>query len=330
MKQLLWCLALVLVVLNHVSAQKQDTLKIAHFNTENLFDTEDDPAIDDAEFLPSSKLEWTEERYTIKLSRIEEVIEALGFPEVLSLCEVENKRVLEDLLKQPKLAALDYQIVHHNSPDGRGIDVAFLVRKRLGKPVNVIAKGVDLGPNSFPTRDILVLQLKSGKQDLFFTANHWPSRRGGESSSAKRVAAAKAALAIVDSLNKKYPQSPIVMMGDFNDTPVDTSIKLILLQSEKQSWGFNPFLTLAEKGDGSHFYKGAYSMLDQIICSNQLMNGKSFRYVNQSAKVNKFPFMTEQEGKYQGAPKRTYVGSKYMGGYSDHFPVSIQIVRLNP
>ncbi len=329
MKQLSSLLAVFLFAVTLVYAQKQDTLKIAHYNTENLFDTIDDPAIDDAEFLPDGKMQWTMERYQTKLSRIEEVVEALGFPDVLSLCEVENKKVLEDLLRQPKLKKLDYQIVHHNSPDGRGIDVAFLVRKRLGKPAKMMAKGVDLGANSFPTRDILVLQIKSGKQDIFFTANHWPSRRGGESSSVKRMAAAKAAVAIVDSLEKKYPQAPIVMMGDFNDTPTDSSIRLTLLNGEKK-WGFNPFLPLSEKGEGTHYYKGEYSMLDQIICSNQLNAKKAFSYVNGSAKVNKFPFLTEQEGKYQGAPKRTYVGNKYMGGYSDHFPISIQILRQRP
>lgn len=327
MKRLFGIIGVMLVILGQAKAQKQDTLKFAHFNTENLFDSEDDPAIDDAEYLPTSKLEWTPERYNIKLSRIEEVIEALGFPHVLSLCEVENKKVLEDLLKQPKLSKLDYQIVHHNSPDGRGIDVAFLVRKQFGKPDGTVAKGVDLGPNSFPTRDILLLRVKSGKQDFFFTANHWPSRRGGESSSTKRIAAAMAAVSIVDSISQKFPHSPLVMMGDFNDTPQDSSIKLFLLNGQTKNWGFNPFFPLSEQGDGSHFYKGAYSMLDQIICSKQLEQGKEFSYVPGSAKVNKFAFMTEQEGKYQGAPKRTYVGNKYMGGYSDHFPVSIQVLR---
>jgi predicted extracellular nuclease len=330
MNRMLGIIWVLLMGVTSVCAQQQDTLRFAHFNTENLFDTEDDPAIDDAEFLPSSKLEWTPERYSIKLGKIEEVFEALGFPDVISLCEVENMRVLEDLLKQPKLAKLDYQIVHRNSPDGRGIDVAFLVRKQFGKPVNVVGKGVDLGPNSFPTRDILVLQVKSGKHDFFFTANHWPSRRGGESSSAKRMAAARAALSIVDSLGKKFPQAPLVMMGDFNDTPQDTSIRLVLLEGKEKSWGFNSFFSLAEQGEGTHFYRGEYSMLDQIICSKQLENGKHFSFVPGSARVHRFSFMTEQDGKYKGAPKRTYVGNKYMGGYSDHFPVSIQVLRKKP
>lgn len=319
------CLAIAI----SANAQKKSSLSIGFYNVENLYDTKDDPGVDDAEFLPDSKNQWTQERYKKKLENLSQVIDSMGNgPSILGLCEVENREVLEDLIKTDRLKAKEYGIVHENSPDRRGIDVALIYKKSDFKPIyHQIVRLVKEDEPNFLTRDILLVKGSLNNVPVYFMVNHWPSRRGGEGVSVpKRVFAAKTARMVMDTILAKNAQSAIVLMGDFNDEPIDSSIAKVLgaspiLESEKP-YCFNLMGPLKAGGDGSHYYNNTPHMLDQIIVTPTLLKENTpMRVKKGSASVYRPIWMQESNPKYKGNPLRTYVGAKYLGGYSDHFPV---------
>ena len=313
-------------------------LVIAFYNQENLFDTEDDPSIDDAEFLPGSPKKWTPERYQRKLENMSRVISQLGSPagpDILGLCEVENAKTVQDLANQPVLNG-SYGFVHFDSPDGRGIDVALLYRKDRFRPINQQSRRItDPDAPEFKTRDILVVTGVLVTNDtMSILVNHWPSRRSGNTSVYKRKLAAQTAKSICDSLMKCFAKDYIVVMGDLNDEPDDESVRNVFgakaTQEQTLSEGFfNAMSPLKEQGKGSHLYKNQWGMLDQIILSYDLLpkhKAKGLAYISGSAAVFKADFLLETDPKYKGNPLRTYVGNdKYLGGYSDHLPVFIHL-----
>jgi len=298
----------------------QKSFSVGHYNLENLFDTIDQPQVKDEEFLPNGKNQWNSERYIKKLNRMSQAIAGLNDGKglaILGVCEVENEQVLKDLVKQKSIKKFGYQVAHINSRDPRGIDVAFLYQPKMAKLVQLLAFQPDRFADSpFLSRPILLFEAKTSKGTLYILENHWPSRSGGtEISAPRRLATAKLLAHLADSLERANPSAQIIAMGDFNDEPTDVSMQLIKnathLINAMESW---------PKEEGTHFYQKEWSKLDQILY-NQAWN-----FAPPVAKAEKLPFLLEQEGKFKGNPFRTYVGPKYLGGYSDHLPVTMKII----
>ena len=298
--------------------QAQQIQTVAFYNVENLFDTIDGPN-DDAEFLPAAESKWNTEKYNAKLEHIRQVMAALNMPMIIGVCEIENRGVLADVIGQDKR----YGIVHYDSPDARGIDVALLYRKDLLRLKSSGKIRFTLPGDSIPTsRDIVWAQYQYKKESLYVLVNHWPSRRSGADESApRRLMAAQMAGQFIDSLQKNDPKAKIILMGDLNDHPQDAAPQLIasklIPQITKSSGAFG----------GSYNYKNEWDVLDHIFISSNTLSGK-IQVQTESGKIHDFPYLlTEYKG--QTVPNRTYAGSKYLGGYSDHLPVSIQVI-LHP
>ncbi len=309
---------------------------IASYNVENLFDTEDGPN-DDNEFLSNSPKQWNNEKYQKKLERLSEVIlkmhpQNIG-PDIIGLIEVENKKVIEDLMNYGKLSEQKYQIVHYESADKRGIDVALCFKSaNISFIKSEFYRPHDDMDTSFFTRDILHVTLLMGKKDtVHFFVNHWPSRRGGEESEEKRILVADLLEKKIDSLRTLNLHTKIVVMGDFNDNPANWSISETLKAHKKKEevreghlW--NAMVDLAFKGIGTHKYKNEWNMLDQFMLSHSLVNAKKgIRFYE--AFVFNPDFIQEKDEKYKGSPFRTFVGNKYIGGYSDHFPILLILAK---
>lgn len=316
----------------HGQAQKKNhkSIIVGFYNLENLFDTIDDPATNDAEFLPEGTYKWTAERYQAKLSNMAKAIAAIGSdinlegPAIIGLAEVENPGVLQDLINTPPLKGKGYKIVHYDSPDERGIDVALLYKPSLFTVINSTSNRLVIpGEPGFYTRNQMVVTGKLEGEQLSLIVNHWPSRRSGP---AYREKAAVLCRHLSDSLSVKYKNAKIIIMGDLNDDPTDNSVAVSLGAKgvkEKITKGelFDPMVVILENGSGSLTYKGKWNLFDQIIVSEPLLDMKTKGWKYDKAAVFSAPFLLEQEGKYAGNPLRTFVGEKYFGGYSDHLPV---------
>ncbi|MBL7968003.1 MAG: endonuclease [Prolixibacteraceae bacterium] len=321
-----------------VVGQKKDLnpeLSFLFYNVENLFDCDDDSLTSDDEFTPGGTRGWTKSRLYDKLDRLSKVILAAGKwnpPVVVGLCEIENEKVLQMLANNPSLKKYNYKIIHKESPDERGIDVAMLYRADLFRPFDYQNIAVfDSTDRSFKTREILqVSGVLNGCDTLHFFVNHWPSRYGGIMETAKyRTLAAKELKTAIRHSEKKYSQPKIVCMGDFNDQPFDESLMVILDESEgngklvnlSSEWQKNEIKTL----------KNEYSweIFDQWIVSDSFLKSNScFRFLN--AEIVTFPFLLENDNKFGGVkPKRTYVGFKYQEGFSDHLPILIRLKMIN-
>ena len=318
------------LLFSSLQAQKKE-FTIAFYNVENLYDTINDPEIDDEEFLPQGKNKWNGERFSRKIDNLAKVIDSLGGgPSILGLCEVENKYVLEELIRHPRLAAKGYGIVHRNSPDKRGIDVAMIYKLADFKPDGSTGLRVQLpGDSAYPTRDILLVNGKLNGKPVHIFVNHWPSRRGGEEESkAKRMAAALVARASIDSIQKLDPKARIILMGDLNDQPSDASVS-IGLKAEGQDGKsdlLNLTAALAARGEGSHSYKEAWNMLDNLVVSRNMADTKKgIRVVASSTAIYNPIWMHDKYSRHKGAPYRTYAGPKFIGGYSDHYPVYFKV-----
>lgn len=297
---------------------------VVSYNVENLFDTKDDPAINDEDFLPNGKLHWADDRYRQKLDHLAEAITWAGDgpPVIVGLAEVENATVLKDLIGTGPLKNGGYTIIHFDSPDERGIDVALLVRSAYANVLHAEPLHVDLGSDR--TRDVLyvVLQLAGGDTLRIFQ-NHWPSRSGGERVSApKRMAAARVVRSKLDDLFATALKAKVLIMGDFNDYPDDASIRN----------GLHAACDLSAKADlfdlmcmdqppqgGSYQYQGQWGWLDQMIVTKALMSGSGLTIGPASAcRDERLLF---KHPKYGLSPDKSYSGGHYKGGYSDHLPV---------
>lgn len=321
-------------------AQKNTSSIIAFWNVENLYDTINDPTIDDEEWLPTAKSNWNTEKYIKKLANISSIISKIGVEQnkdgaaIIGLAEIENKSVLEDLVKMPKIISRKYEIVQYNSPDKRGIDVAFLYNPKYFTLSSSSVHTVKLpGDSAHPTRDQLLVNGKLNGELIHVLVCHWPSRRGGEQESAiNRITAAKVAKGIVDSIRNVEKNAKIIVMGDLNDDPKDESIKNNLVtcsdakKSDKKTL-FNPMETILDGGVGTLSHKGKWNLFDQIIITESLSKKQKGNYYFKSAHVNNFPEVQETNPKYLGQPLRTYAGNKYLGGYSDHFGVYIVLIK---
>lgn len=335
---------LVSIFLFSFLAQSQETFRIrtiAFYNVENLFDTINNPLTYDDDRTPTGKDQWNTKRYNQKLSNISKVLSEIGSnisntsPDIIGLCEIENKQVVIDLINHTNLKNKDYGVVHFDSPDERGIDVALIYKKAVFTPTSFKSHRLLLSnTDGFRdyTRDQLVVNGFLDNEEFYFIVNHWPSRSGGETrSKPNRLEAAKLNKRIIDSILKLDYTSKIISMGDFNDDPTDDSLKKILrLKGKKKkldSLGlFNPMERLYKKGVGSLAYRDKWNLFDQIFFSaNLLNNNKSFSFWK--AGVFNAPYLSTTQGRYKGYPFRTYAGGSYSGGYSDHFPVYFYLIK---
>lgn len=313
----------------------QQMVQMGFYNVENLFDTENDSTINDEDFLPEGRNAWSYSRYLKKLDNQARAIVALGDwqpMDILGLCEVENERVVRDLARHEFLKSTDYQVVHRNSPDRRGIDVALLVNRKAFDVIHVQLLPVTLAEDSnFRTRSILFAQLvhTQSADTLSVFVNHWPSRYGGQERSApKRIKAAQVLKHCTDSLFAHNSKSKIVIMGDLNDTPADPSVLEHLgASSSPTSLLVN---LMADLPEGSHRYRGHWSWLDQIIVSRSLLNPAEPDHLLGKATACRAEFLLEPDDRNGGMqPFRTYRGPNYHGGFSDHLPVKVTL-ELNP
>lgn len=299
---------------------------IAFYNVENLFDTVDDPLINDEEFLPDGANAWTDDKYQVKLGQLAKVIAGMN-ADLIGLSEIENRKVLEDLVRYPTIANRRYQIVHFDMDDARGVDVALLYRPAVFKPFDIRKIAVkDPSEPGFKTRDILWVKGLFHKDTLHVSVNHWPSRRGSGSED-KRLLAANALRHTVDSVMNKNSEAKIVIMGDFNDDPANRSIRKILLGEDKSGKQvlYNTSEPTFKKGFGTLGFNGTWNLFDQIIISRALMNA-SIKFAPESFRVFVLPEMQEPAGKYKGFPRRSYVDGVFRAdGFSDHFPVFIVV-----
>lgn len=315
----------------------KNSLTVVFYNVENLYDVIDDPKVNDNEFLPESKKEWTKERYIKKLEDISRVIYETGensLPALIGLCEVENHKVVEDLAITGKLKKGNYGVVHADSPDPRGIDVALLYRKgeftpRFFRSVPVFLEG----KAGLSTRDILYVKgnLRWG-DEIHILVNHWPARTGGvQQTESGRLTAARVVKNITDSLFSISPDVNIIIMGDLNDTPDNKSLRQVLEavhpDRAKHPSLANLMYPAHQDGEGSYNYRGSWDMLDHIIVSSALLKDNGLKVENRRGYVFRRDWLTYTNPQGQQAPNRTYVGNRYVGGVSDHFPVFMRLVR---
>ncbi|MEZ4875361.1 MAG: endonuclease/exonuclease/phosphatase family protein [Flavobacteriaceae bacterium] len=347
MKLNYWLFTCSFLITFGITAQEKKSYKIntvAFYNLENLFDFEDDPLIFDDDRTPNGKDHWTEELYNAKLKNMAQVISEIGkedtgtSPTIIGVCEVENLRVLEDLLNQEALKGKDYGIVHFDSPDRRGIDVALLYQKKVFTPIKSEAHELKIYEDNDPTqriytRDQLLVSGMLDGEKISFIVNHWPSRSGGEARSRfKRIKAAKLNKQIIDSLFSEDPYAKIITMGDLNDDPTSPSVSEIL-QPKKEKEGlaikelYNPMMDMFKKGLGTLAYRDGWNLFDQMILSAELTKNDYSSYRFYKAGIFNKTYLANPKGKYKGYPYRSYADGGFTGGYSDHFPVYLYLIK---
>lgn len=345
MKKLLLFLSVVAFAATTAMAQQKPYM-VAFYNLENLFDIYNDPETHDDEFTPEGVKQWNEIKYQKKLSNMERVLFDMAsiqrdYPIVIGVSEIENRSVLEDLVSQPKLKGANYRICHYDSPDARGVDVAFLYRADVFKleGSDNIKLVVEELPD-FRTRDLVVMWGTIDEEPFYFLVSHWPSRLGGKEASAfKREACAKQIREIKDSVLKENPATKVIVMGDFNDDATDSSIVKTMgakgkIKELESGDFFNPYNQMLRAGLGTLAYQDAWNLFDNICITENLVNaeeGKLRLVKGQGMKYwgNIFtrPYMLQQEGQYKGYPLRTFVTNNFQNGFSDHFPVYIYISK---
>ncbi|HPE33397.1 MAG TPA: endonuclease/exonuclease/phosphatase family protein [Bacteroidales bacterium] len=335
----------IFVLLSGLNLHAQDEMRyrigcIAFYNIENLFDTIDQPNVNDTEFTPEGPNKWNSSKYYEKLSNLSEVISKIGVdltpdgPAVLGLSEIENRSVLSDLVMQPELRQRNYQIVHHDGPDRRGVDCALFYNPKYFTMTNSQSRRLRVeGRDNFFTRDQLVVSGMFDGEMMHFIVNHWPSRSGGQKRSEPlRIAAARLTRSIVDSLLNIDPNAKVIVMGDLNDDPVDKSVKKIMNTTDnpdklKSDMMFNPMERLYRQGIGSLAYRDAWNLFDQLLLTQALTGNDKSTYKFYRAGVFNKPWLLQKEGAFKGYPWRSFAGGNYLGGYSDHLPVYLFLIK---
>jgi predicted extracellular nuclease len=315
---------------------------IGFYNLENLFDTINNPGVDDEEFSPDGPRRYSGEIYRDKLTKLATVISQMGTeispdgPGILGVAEVENAGVLEDLVRHPLIEKRGYKVIHYNSPDARGIDVGLLYNPKYFTPEKSNKLFVSLPSGSkdaYYTRDVLWVKGKWDGEDIHVYVNHWPSRSGGEKRSEPgRMAAAQVCRKHMDSIAgvEKYPK--VVVMGDLNDDPINKSITQVIgavaEKDEVMRGGmYNPWTELYKKGYGTLAYQDAWGLFDQILVSQPWLPENQNGFFLKTARIFNKEYMVENRGRYKGYPMRTWDGLTYRGGYSDHFPTYLILLK---
>lgn len=319
---------LLLLIIPNIAQTDTTKLYVASWNLENLFDTSDDPDKRDEDFLPEGKNNWTDERLSVKFENLSKVIRFMNDgkgPDILGVQEVEHQSLLDEMIKK-HFSDINYKVAYAEAPDNRGIDNGLIYNADKFKFIEQKELEVVL-PDKYPTRLILWVKLQFEDEILNVFVNHWPSRRGGEEKSEpNRVAAAKILKKAVDEIKNSSPEENIIILGDFNDEPENKSI-FDVLGANNADYLTNLSFSAYKDGLGTYRYRDDWNMLDQIIINNSLTSG-NFTTTEASFKVLKPEFIVQKEGKYEGTALPTYGGRKYLGGFSDHYPVSIVITYI--
>lgn len=312
--------------------KKEQLYGVAFYNLENLFDTRHDEGKKDYEYLPDGRNKWDDEKYQAKLKNMSTVLSMLATdkllegPAVIGMAEVENNRVLQDLLKQPALADRGYEMIHYEGPDERGVDCAFFYNPKIYTPTSSRLVPYRLmQPTDRPTRGFLVIDGKLAGERVAFIINHWPSRGAASS---YREHAGEQVRALKDSLQSLDRKIKIVIMGDMNDDPMDKSMAEALGARQKKEnvekrGLFNPWWDTLASGNGTLKYRGKWNLFDQIVFTENFLKKRTRKLSYSSHEIFQRDFMLQQEGKYKGYPKRTHAGGKWMNGYSDHLPTIV-------
>lgn len=336
----------IIMALMHVSMWSQKANYrigcIAFYNVENLFDYIDNPTTLDDDRTPDGKDHWTQEVYHQKIENTARVLSEIGTavtgkpPLLIGLAEIENFSVLKDLVIHKFLKKYNYGIIHFDSPDRRGIDVALLYQKTAFTVLSAKAIAVKLFEpngikNNYTTRDQLAISGYLYGEKMHIIVNHWPSRRGGTKRSAhRRIQAARVNKRIIDSIKTQEPYAKIVNMGDFNDDPKATSIKKILkAKGNKKNVGFkgffNPMETMFTKGYGTLAYRDHWNLFDQILMSSDFVKNVDWSFYK--AGIFSPDYLITKEGRYKEYPFRSHSNGFYTGGFSDHFPVYVYVIK---
>ena len=348
------CTILTVLAFAQKPQKAQQNFVIGFYNLENLFDIYDDPVKNDAEFLPEGGNKWTQAKYEKKLSNMAHVIADMAknngrYHTILGVSEIENRLVLEDLVCQPEIADANFQIVHYDSPDRRGVDVALLYKPDQFEyldsesiPFTFEGSDIDFSDTDtdyFRTRDILMVHGLIADEHFAFYVMHLPSRIGGKGGNL-RSRGAEIAYAHSRQMEQKYPGIKIVMMGDMNDDPFDASMVTYLHGKEtvaemQQDDFYNPYLSMIKAGYGSLCYQGTWCIYDQELVNYNLavapQGGLKIQPVTKNrgnwydGVIFKRPYLTTQKGQYKGYPFRTFSNGAFVGGYSDHYPTYIVI-----
>ncbi len=315
---------------------------VAFYNLENLFDTEDDPNNwGDDEFLPNGKMRYTEAIYQKKLQNLAKVLSEIATdkipdgPAFIGVAEIENEKVLQDLVKQPKLKDRAWRVVHFESNDYRGIDVGLLYNPKYFKVIDAQSLPVDLSVDGKKetTRDILYVTGILGGDTVAVFVNHWPSRRGGEAASAwKRMKAASICKEIINAKVKENPNYKAIIMGDLNDDPVSPSVANTLGASDnkaklKPGGLYNPWTAFYKKGIGTLGYGDSWNLFDQIIISQAFLNKNVGGWQYFKAEIFNPNYLKSNFGRYKGYPHRSFSNDSWIDGYSDHFPTYIYLIK---
>ena len=318
--------------------ETQRYARIMFYNCENLFDPYNDTLKNDIEFMPEGNYHWTKSKYHKKLNNISKVITAIGAwspPELVGLCEIENKKVLYDLIFNTPLYHFEYKIIHQESQDKRGIDVALLYQPKSYTPIKNRFIEINFPNKSWKnTRDILYSKGTLHNDDtIHLFVNHWPSRWGGQlESEDNRLHVASVVKIITDSIMADSKHANIIILGDFNDEPTDQSISKILATDNsivdiKHSQLYNlTAISNSYPNIGTLKYRGKWSKFDQIIISGNLLDNKKLHAKTESFTIFNPNFLLEKDKTYLGyKPYRTFIGYKYNGGFSDHLPIFIDL-----
>ena len=354
MKKILTVLTVLVVVFQSAYSAQKKSYVIGFYNLENLFDTYHDEGKNDYEYLPDGANQWTEAKYWKKQHNMARVIAAMAeengtFHTILGVSEIENRHVLEDLVSQKEIAAANYQIVHYDGPDRRGVDVALLYRPENfsvieSRSIPFTFSGSDIEfsltpeeQDDFRTRDVLMVRgLLDGEMFAFFVA-HLPSRTGGKGGDL-RSRGAEIIYNEAEKLMEEFPGIKIVVMGDMNDNPTDVSMVRYMrgkgtLNDVKEGDFFSPFHSMLRAGYGSLAYQGAWNIYDIILVNHALAQASQGLRITPIVKkkyygkVFKQPFMEQQEGQYKDQPKRTFSNGTFINGYSDHYPTFIVVSK---
>ena len=326
------------------NAKKYTIRTIAFYNLENLFDTINDLSIND-EASPMMEMKFNRSKvYWDKIDKLASTIAQIGLeeaktsPAIIGVSEVENRSVLEDLIKSKHLIQKKYGIVHYDSPDKRGIDVALLYQKKYFKPVHheVFNPNIYKNNRKVFTRDQLLVSGYLDDEFIHLIVNHWPSRSGGEAKSRPlREKAAYQNTKIIQKIRDKEADAKILIMGDFNDDPNNTSFKKVLKTKRKKKNVealdiYNPYENLHRKGLNTLVYRDNLNLFDMILISAPLLDkgAKDFStYKMYKAMIFNKWFLSDKKGKYKGYPFRSFSNGGYTGGYSDHYPVYMYLIK---
>ncbi|HYJ63287.1 MAG TPA: endonuclease/exonuclease/phosphatase [Parafilimonas sp.] len=333
---------LLIVSISIAQKQQYKSAIVAFYNLENFYDTVDNPNINDEEFLPAGPKNYNSKVYWTKVEHLATVISQIGTdinpdgPALLGVAEIENDTVLNDLIHQPLLKPRNYSFVHYDSRDIRGVDVALLYNPKYFKVLESRKLFVHMptgAKQTFFTRDVLWVKGSLNGDTINVFVNHWPSRVGGEQRSAPgRAAAAQVDKNFIDSIEKIKLDSKIIVMGDLNDDPISPSVTKVLgakenMEDVKPGELYNPWIDMYKKGLGTLAYQDAWGLFDQIMINYSWLNKNQTGFFYYQPHIFNKAFMIENIGRYKGYPMRTWDGNTYRGGYSDHFPTYIILLK---